>query len=223
MNQSIAGIVWPACLRQLSFRHAFDQPITGVAWPTSLQELAGSVPLPRSDKDTFNQPMVGVLWPVSLKIYRSGMPLTKPSPVLRGRRLCNSCCSGHVSTGASPGLHRRHYMAGFHATARMRVLLRPANLQSCVANLFIRIRLENYRSDISSNKSSPGLSLQQLLFGTWGSTGSSPGLCGGLPVQRLKFGDRFNQPINGVVWPASLQLLEVGRACVQPKTITGMM
>ncbi|CAN0464092.1 unnamed protein product, partial [Ectocarpus sp. 12 AP-2014] len=36
-NQSIAGVVWPSSVQQLSLGSDFNQPLFGVVWPASLQ------------------------------------------------------------------------------------------------------------------------------------------------------------------------------------------
>lgn len=38
-NKPIAGILWPAAMKQLIFGLDFNQPIDAVVWPARLQEL----------------------------------------------------------------------------------------------------------------------------------------------------------------------------------------
>lgn len=69
-NHSIAGVVWPGILRQLSFGKKINQPITEVVWPTSLQQLEFG--------EEFKQAIAGVVWPASLKtVTRQGVSLLR--------------------------------------------------------------------------------------------------------------------------------------------------
>ncbi len=74
--QPIVGAVWPASLQQLSFGFRFNQPIIGADWPASLQQLSfGSL---------FNQAVVGVVWPATLQQLSFGLSSTRLSSELCG-------------------------------------------------------------------------------------------------------------------------------------------
>jgi len=154
-NLSIAGVVWPGSLEQLSFDEYFNQPIVGVAWPASLQQLAFA--------GEFNHDLAEVVWPASLQellfglcgrrrwsSYRSGISLisksselhgrppcssyhsrvglTSPSLELRGRPPCTSYRSGTDSTSLSSEVFGRPRCDTYRS-----VLVQPAHHRSCVA------------------------------------------------------------------------------------------
>ena len=77
-DQPIAGVAWPASLKQLSFGHRFNQPILDASWPPSLERLALGL--------RFKQPVAGIVWPASLQsVTYAGIYL------VFSRRLRSSC------------------------------------------------------------------------------------------------------------------------------------
>ncbi|CAM9479145.1 unnamed protein product [Pylaiella littoralis] len=93
-DQPIAGVVWPASLRQISFGQQFNQSICGVVWPTSLQQLSSDVILTSPSREWRGQPRYNN--------YHSGFTSTSPSPEWCGRTPCKRLRSGICSTSPSP-------------------------------------------------------------------------------------------------------------------------
>ena len=122
-NRSIAGVVRPAFLQQLSFGGCFNQPIVGVTWPTSLRLLS-------LGHGASTSPSLELHGGVTCGTCFSGMASTSPSLELFGRPLCRSYLSGHTSTSSS--LEPRGYLI---AEAVGWMLFQPDRRWSFVAGI----------------------------------------------------------------------------------------
>ncbi|CAN0050594.1 unnamed protein product [Pylaiella littoralis] len=223
-NQPILGVVWPASLRRLSFGDGFDQPVVGAVWPVGLQQL--------SFGHCFNEPIAGVVWPASLQqlSFRNGTmfqdAFNKPYILQHssGYRWCGACIQ-HMMLGSkfNKGIIRvvwpgslQQLSFGDYFNQPIVGVVWPASLQ--------RLSFGRFFNQPIAGVVWPA-SLRQLSFRNGSMFADTfnhlpahlpASHCCGSSTQEDLVGSKFNQPIVGVVWPASLQQLSFGRFFNQP-------
>jgi len=196
---SLAAVVWPASLQQLSLSF-FNEPIVGIVWPTSNYRsgyvlISLSLELP-------GQPLCSS--------YRSGTTSISPSWELCGRPpRFNQPIAGVVW----PVSLRQLSLEGNFNPPIVGVVW-PASLQQLSFGgpfnqpIFGVVWVEDNFNQPIAGVVWPA-SLRQLSFG---GNFNQPivGVVWPPPLQQLSFGENFNQPIVEVVWPASLEQLSFG-------------
>eukprot|EP00903_Cladosiphon_okamuranus_P011796 g11086.t1 len=196
-NCCIRRIVWPPRLRKLCFGPGFNQPIAGVTWPDSLQHL--------SFGDSFDQPLLhdsravdgSVSWPPHLVSLTFGAAFSQ-----------NFRERGGGDDFRSPlptSLKQLTLSEGF------RQLLDAVAWPSCLEEL----RLQCVYVGVASEGLPTGLKKLHLDLSF---DQSIRGVVPLLPemLQELRFGDHFNERLDGVEWPHGLKKLALGDSFNRP-------
>ena len=221
-DQPIAGISWPTTLRQLTFGYMFNQPILGVAWPTSLQRLVlgdrfnqpiRGVDWPASLRqvcfgESFNQPILGVVWPVSLQVLCFGETLRGPGG---GGGIGGGSSGGSLCEGTSTKFRLR-------ATSDAERLRRGGGGGGSDSSGSISDENRN-DANLAEFQLRVMMAADNLRASMEGGRGFNQPIAGVVwpaSLQHLSFGDLFNQPVLDASWPPSLERISFGTNFKQP-------
>lgn len=220
-NCCIRRIVWPPRLRMLCFGPSFNKPIDGVSWPVSLQQL--------SFGDSFDQPLIhdtntaegSISWPPHLVSLTFG---TAFSCTLRETGGGSSCRSSLPTS-----LKQLTLSEGFRQ--ELDTVPWPSRLEELhldcvyvgVAGDGLPTGLKKLHMDLNFQQSIQGVvpllpgMLQELRFGDHFNQ-RLDGIDLPRELKKLAFGDSFNRPIekNHALFPPQLEQLEFGLRFNQP-------
>lgn len=223
-QQDLSTVALPAGVRELRLGGAFNRCIRKIAWPASLEQLSFGY--------RFNKPIDGVRWPATLKQLTFGDKFDQPLPLMQ------DASDAGVAIAWPPNLESlvfgadfSHKVAGggFDGGGRLPTSLRRLTLsegfQQHVDAVDWPSRLEElsldcvYVSDLGPGRPAAaclpkGLKKLRMDLSFHQSVQDVFPLLPGT-LQELQFGDQFNQPLDGVVWPR-LNKLAFGESFNQP-------